>query len=221
MFQSFKEEIIDKIDKKDEKISQLEEEVNVLNRRLQNLEEKMDDQDAYERRDTLILSGKKIPATTPDENCPELVTKLINENLGVVLKTTEISVAHRLGSPSASQRPDRRRVIVKFCRRDVKTDILSSARRVKAADFYVNESLTPQRQNISFALRRMKTQCPNIISGTSTFDGSVFVWVKPPNPDAPGARDTRHKMNTFSRLQEFCKKAMPKPASYYLSTSND
>ena len=38
---------------------------------------------------------------------------------------------------------------------------------------------------------------PYIIPGTTAIDGSVYAWVKPPDPHAPGARDVLHKVNTL------------------------
>ena len=43
--------------------------------------------------------------------------------------------------------------------------MLAAARRVKPDGLFLNESLTPQRQSISFALRNAKRQHPDIVSG--------------------------------------------------------
>ena len=221
MFTVMKAEFIHECRERNEKLLELQNEVKYLNNKVTQLEDKIDDQEAYERRDTLIISGKKLPETVPNENCPELVRKILADNLGLTMSATEISVSHRLGSASNSQRPDRRKIIVKFCRRDMKIDVVSAARRVKPVDFYVNESLTPQRQSTMFALRNIKRKHPTIISGTTTIDGSVFAWVKPPNPHVPGARDVRHKVNTLQKLQVFCDNYLQKPASNFLQMTRN
>ena len=216
MHNDMKAELVDLCKCKDEKIYRLENQVKELNEKLTKLDDKIDEQEAYERRDSLIISGKKLPKVVPNENCPELVKKILAENLGLTMSPNEISVSHRLGPIPISQRPDQRKIIVKFCRRDAKMDVLAAARRVKPEDLYVNESLTPIRQNIMFALRRAKREHPNLISGTSTIEGSVYVWVKPPNPEAQGARAVRHKINSLAKLEDFCSSTLQKPAVHFL-----
>ena len=204
---------------KDEKISNLEKTVDELSAKVLKLEEGLDDQEAYERRDTLIISGKNVPTVSPNENCPALVQKVVADNLNLSISSSDISVSHRLGPPPRTQQPDRRRIIVKFCRREDKINILQAARRVKPTEVFINESLTPQRQTIMMALRRAKRQLPNLVSGTSTIEGSVYVWVPPPNPTAPGARDLRLKINSFTRFEDFCLRTLKTPAAQFLQSS--
>ena len=221
MLTEMKNEITDTCMKKDDQIECLENKVIALTNKVDLLDEKLDEQEAYERKDTIILSGKNIPPSSPNENCPTLVSSLLRDKLNLVMPASEISVCHRLGAVSNSQRPDRRSIIVKFCRRDAKMNVLRSARRVKAEDFYANESLTPVRQSIAFALRKAKYAHQSIISGSTTLDGSVYVWVKPPNPSAPGARDIRHKINTLKKLEFFCQNALQRPSSNFLQSSRN
>ena len=96
-------------------------------------------------------------------------------------------------------------------------DLLTAARRVKPQNLFLNESLTPQRQNISYGLRKAKRENPNIISGTSTFDGRVYVWVKPPNSDAPDSRDVKITLNSYVSFENFCSRWLKKPMDTYIS----
>ena len=66
-----------------------------------------------------------------------------------------------------------------FCKRSTKLDLLSSACRKKADNSFVNESSTPIAHIISYVLRKAKQQHPDNISGSTTFDGKNYVWVKP------------------------------------------
>ena len=52
--------LTDEIGKRDERIDQLEQEVNRLKVNMRRMEDSLDEADAYERRDTLILSGNWI-----------------------------------------------------------------------------------------------------------------------------------------------------------------
>ena len=212
-----KKSFLDFVQEYDEKLEGLRSEVSTLEKKVSTLEEKIDENEAYERRDTLILSGKSIPHGSPNENSLEVVRKVLNDHLQYVLSPTDVSTAHRLGKKPVSQRLDNRSIIIKFCRRDVKLDLLSAARRVKPQELFLNESLTPQRQNIAYALRKAKREFPNVVSGVSTLDGRVFAWIKAPNPDAPGARDSKMPINTYGKLQIFCDRSLNKPMSYFIT----
>ena len=216
LFEDMKAEFHNSSRIKDEAIEKLQEDNKALHARVEKLEEQLDDQSAYERRDTLIISGKSIPTATPNENVSEIVCKVAHDVLHHEISASDISVAHRIGPKPLSQRPDNRKIIVKLCRRDVKSTILGAARRMKSPDLFVNESLTPQRQTISFALRRAKKRFPSKISGTTTTDGRVFVYVKPMAPETSSARDTRLQINTFTQLENFCQRTFGLPMDQFI-----
>ena len=208
-----KSEFIDLCSEKDRKITDHELKIKCLEQKVSSLEDKIDEGDAYERRDTLIISGDKVPVFTIDENCSQKVIDTLRTHLNYVLPASEISVAHRIGPPPASQAADKRNFIIKLCKRSVKKDILTAARTMKVNNLYIQESLTPQRRTIAFVLRKAKRSFPLIISGTGSQDGSVIVWVKPPNPNAPGAKNSRVVINNVAKLQDFCTRTLGKAIS--------
>ena len=150
------------------------------------------------------------------ENCSAIVSGILKDKLNVNISLNDISVSHRLGRASGSQRPDRRSLIVKFCRRDMKTDVLRACKTVKPQGIFANESLTATRRSIHEVLRKAKKDCPKI-SGTTTIDGSVYAWIKPPIPGAAGARDTRVMINTMLKLRSFFEDTLERPLENYLT----
>ena len=184
-----------------------------LNERVNHMEELIDDDNAYSRRESLIFSGPAVLAEIGNnETCAPSVIKLLKTNLNVEINPSDISVSHRLGSRK-SQGPDKRSIIAKFCRRDLKRDILASARRVKPSNLFINESLTNVRQKISQALRIAKKQHPDVISGITSIEGRVFVWRK----GSEGGRDVRHCINTLARLEDFCMQNMRVSSTNFLA----
>ena len=163
-------------------------------------------------RDTLVISGNMIPVKQSTENTTDIACDLLKTHLNTIVHPQEISVSHRL----ATKRTERAPIIVKFCRRNLKHDIVMSARKNKPTNIYFNECLTPLQKTISYVLRRAKKDFPSIISGTTTFDGRNYVWVKPPNPNAPGAKDTRILISTHTKLEEFCTRTVNKPLNDYI-----
>ena len=218
MFAEIREEFITICKKSDSRIDLLEQENLELNRKIEKLENRIDENDAYERKDTVIISGNSIPPVDKAEHCASLTCKLIKDQLNYIVSPNDISVIHRLGEKKTTQGPDRRDIIVKFCRRNTKMDVLSAARRTKANNFFINESLTPVRQTIAFILRKAKREFPSIISGSSSLDGKNYVWINPPNPSAPGAKAVRHAVHTHDRLVNFCNKTLGKPLSHFIES---
>ena len=209
---TMKTEFLDLLTAQNTEISGLKSSVDSLQKRVLQLEDRIEDNESYERRDTLIVSGNKVPVKQSTENTTEVICNVLKNNLNIVVNPQEISVSHRLNTKKTERAP----IIVKFCRRNVKSDVLTSARRNKAENLFVNECLTPTQQTISYVLRRAKRDFPELISGSTTFDGKNFVWVKPPNPNAPGAKDLRLPISTRTKLEEFCSRTLKKPLSDYV-----
>ena len=193
-----------KMDAKDAKIEGLEATIVDLKRKVVALENKIDDTEAYERRDTLIFSGGDLPPVTEGENTAQIVTTIVKEKLKVVLDNSNISVSHRLGSKPANQAPDRRNIIVKLCRREVKSDLMRACKKMKPPNFFINESLTRVRSTTLYGLRQARKKYPNIIGGCGSFDGSVYAYIKPPNPDSPSAKNSKVLVNTKDKFNELC-----------------
>ena len=218
-FDKFKQEMTTAHLEKDKLIKNLHAEISSKKKTISQLEHKLDDQDQYVRRETLIFSGDSIPIVAGnDENCTLIICNLVNQKLsseGLNIEPKDLSIAHRLG-PKPTSRQDRRSIIAKFCRRSIKYQILKAARTKKVENFFVSESLTPPRQTITRVLRKTKRDYPDIVSGYSTNDGSISVWVKPPNPQAAGARNSRVTLNTLEKLEQFCQRNFSRPYSDFI-----
>ena len=219
-FEEFKNEMLTVTQAKDDVINRLQTENYSQKKAIALLESRLDDQDQYTRRESLVFSGESVPVWKQNEDCRAEICQLVNRKLGLaenkVISPADISVAHRLG-PKPSTLPDRRNIIARFCRRTTKYDLLDASRTKKPAALYMNESLTPTRQTICAAIRKAKKNFPDIISGYRTEDGSIYVWVKPPNPTASGARNSRVLINTLDKLDEFCRKNFDRPAIDFIN----
>ena len=213
MLEKSKEDFVKICQQKDATISQFQNQINGLKKKVEKLEEQVDENEAYERRDTLIFSGKKVPTENDSERCEQIVQKLLEDELNYKISPSDVSISHRIGPKKNSQQRSARSIIVKFCRRESKMDVISCARRAKPTDLYINESLIPQRQTVHFALRNARRKFPAKITGCSTIDGSVYAWIKPP---ASGARDVRVKINTIEKLEDFCQKELDTPLAEIL-----
>ena len=214
---TMKSEFSDLLSKKNETIQKLEEEVNKLNSKVEKLESLIDDGDAYERRDTVIISGSSIPPVSQGEICTNIARQLLQEKLNLVIPETDISTAHRLGKKTNTQSPDTRSIIVKFCRRDSKRRAIAASKHLRNPAIYINESLTPMRRTIFKTLRSMKRAHPDLVRGCTTYEGRVFAFTKSTVASAQN-RDKRHLINSYGDLIGFCREYVKKPLDLFLDT---
>ena len=112
---------------KEKKINKLEKTVNQLNAaKVLDMEDEMDSAAAYSRKESLIIAGS-IPEGHRNENCNEIVVNLLKNNINLHVDSRDISIAHCVGVRK-QQSSDRKNIIFKLCRRDLKHDILSACR---------------------------------------------------------------------------------------------
>ena len=213
--EKIKQEFLHQINEKNLLNDSLKKEVTKLNDKVNKLEEKVDETEAYERRDSLIFSGDAIPPFTVGENCSAIVCGLLSAKLKLNIRQTDISMSHRIGKKNTNQREDKRNIIVKLCRRDIKSDILSTCRNEKP-NMYVNKNLTPTRKTIMYVLRKAKKNVNSRVSGCYSAGGRVFAWIKPTGDAAEGRRVTRVPVNTHAALETLCCDVLREPLSNYL-----
>ena len=102
------EEFEKRLAAKDSIITTMKEEIATLRKKVLDLKEKIDDNEAYERRDTVIFSGIDIPTAQEAEDTVKVITTLVKDKIGVVMKKDDISVAQRLGPKRNAQGLDKR-----------------------------------------------------------------------------------------------------------------
>ena len=191
--EKLRKEFAVQLQEKTTQIHELNKEVTFHKEKINKLEEKIDDAEAYERKDALVFSGEGIPSVEPGENCTTVVCDLLSSQLKLKMNHSDISTSHRIGKKKANQEADRRDIIVKLCRRDIKNDIMSACRSIRPK-FYVNEILTPTHSTILYVLRQAKRR-KNRLVGCSSMGGRVFAWIK--SRDEPAGRDIRIPINSL------------------------
>lgn len=123
----------------------------------------------YSRRDNLRISGIEEDADETEEVLEAKVIELA-ENIGVKLKSEEISVAHRLGKPRDGGRP----LIVRFCQRKKRNEMMINKKKLKGRErkVYINEDLTSLRATMMSLVKEQET-----VKNVSTRDGSILAWL--------------------------------------------
>ena len=112
---------------------------------------------------------------------------------------------------------DKRQIFAKFCNHHDKKDVISATKPVKPVHLYFSENLTPQRPTLAYALRKARKEFPTVVAGKCTQNDANYVWLKPTNGRAPGARNTKHKVSSYTVLSAFCNKTQKKPVSHFVT----
>ena len=205
---------------RDDCIQTLTEEVSTLKEKIQKLENLVDDEDAFVRRESLILSGTAVPPATNGEICSNVAREVLKNKIKLELDPNEISVCHRLGPKPQAQGPDTRPLTVRFCRRDTKRRILFTKRDNADPRYtlHINESLTPKRRTIMYALRQIRKAHPNIVTGCNTLEGRCYAYTKlPGSRPNTRAQDRKHIINTQDALVDFCSQFVKQPLENFLN----
>ena len=205
------------IDERDQQIVQLKDEISVLKKDLTKFNEKFDDIETQERRNSVIVSGKSTPVCLSGENTKNVASDLLQNVLRTKIDPNDILSASRIGRTPASQQEDRRSFIIKFRHQELASDIVKSSRTIKPSGIFVSENLTPLRHSILRVLRNAKHTDPTLVSGCGSQKGRVYAWAKPPNPNeggpgtgSTGGRNVKYFVNNTDQLKRFCENTLNK-----------
>lgn len=180
-FKSCMDTLNNRIDKMDDRLTSLESnrsvltgEVSILLSRIQLLEEQVEDQAQYSRREDLLIHGS--PETKAWEtNSADIALKIFEEKLDIKLPPEAIQRAHRLGKPITSSltsdidKKKCRPIIVRFSSYGVRNTIYSSKKLLARSGLYITEHLTRNRMS----LFRKARACVSFKSVWS-MDGRIF-----------------------------------------------
>ena len=218
----------DLIQEKDAKIEQLETTNANLLELVSTLDDKIDAQNAYSRKDTVIISGA-LPQPVQNEASHIVVRDLLAQKFpSITIDEKDISVAHRL-------QPKRARadgtvpppnIVVKLVRRNLKIQLIKASRdqnKQAPSKIFINESLTPQRNAILQTLIKLKKE-HKVVKGVTSMQGDVFAYLEHPavaGGSAAGGshRDTRHCINTQAQLKKFCRDHLKKSLDELLESN--
>ena len=153
-------------------------EIAVLKTKIQTLADQRDMLENYTRRNTVVISGPALPKTTTNEDCYDIVTKLV-ESSGEKISRADIDICHRLPSRKTEDDKNKKPIIAKFVRRETKHRVLRACRAKKPKDIFFNESVSRTRGSILFILRKVKKEYPGKISSIKTEECNVKVFTPP------------------------------------------
>ena len=115
--------------------------VSKMNKRIEELENKIDRQEQYSRRNCILIHGI---AENKEENTDQQAIDFINENLDIKIDEIDIDRSHRIGRYDKTKKKARP-IIVKFARYNVRGRVFREKRKLKGTGKTITESLTTKR----------------------------------------------------------------------------
>jgi len=147
---------------------ELKEEINNLKNEKINLENLIEEQELYSRRNYLFIHGL---ASEENEDTDEKIIKFFSENLEINVTKNDIDRFHRLGKIPPTWK-NSGPIIVKLIRHNLKVKICSKRKFLKGTDMLVTESLTKRR---IAAIKKMKLLHANKkVASYWTVGGRIF-----------------------------------------------
>ena len=104
------------------------------------------------------------------EETGRVVRDFLYHKLGVNVRTSDISIAHRLQANERGNRP--RTVIVKFTRRTVKHEVLKNRKKLKGSPVTIAEDLSNTNMKLFHAMREL------VGNNAWTWEGKVLIKVE-------------------------------------------
>ena len=130
--------------KKNEKIKELEETIDILTEKNKSLTSDVDELEQYSRRNCLLLHGVQ---ENENKNTDDIVLKTMSEELNIEIKENDLVRTHRIGNRNRKDGQPRA-IIVKFTCCAIRNKIYSNQKKLKGKIFLITESLTSRRYNL-------------------------------------------------------------------------
>ena len=131
---------------------------------------RLEAQQMYSRRQTLLLTGQAVGPQTRGENLRRYVVNLLKEYLGITdLDPRDICACHRLRNPMV--------ILVRFVSLDDSERVYRARTKPKKKGLLIFESLTSERLATINVLRDLKKESDNPIVSYYTQSGRIFAKI--------------------------------------------
>ena len=148
-------------------LKDLKEKVLILSNEKKDLEQIIDRQEQYSRRNCILIYGVK---EEQNEDTDNVVVKLIKDNLEEDVDLTELDRSHRIGKKKSNGKA--RPIIVKFARYNVRRKVFYNKKKLKGKNISITESLTKYRMEKLQEARELYDR-----KNVWTYDGRIMFKV--------------------------------------------
>jgi hypothetical protein len=152
------------------KIKQLEELCNELQRKNKDFEWELESLEQFGRRNCLLIHGVAERSNELTEDTDAIAIDIVRNKLGLEIDRTQLDRLHRLWRRNISQtRPKPRPILLKFVSYNVRSEVFRRKRRLKGSGLGVTESLTRKRMELYSTVNNHSN-----VSSAWTLDGRII-----------------------------------------------
>ena len=159
-----------RVESVEENLCQLSEGQQDLQYDQANIMLRLESQQMYSRKQTLLLTGPAVepPTTTRGEDVRGTALRLLNRHLGITnLQPSDICACHRLKNPKV--------ILVRFAHLDHSERVYQARTKPKVRGLLVFESLTAERLSVINMIKALKDQGNQCVLSYYTQGGKIFV----------------------------------------------
>ena len=161
----------------DESLKERESEIEVLYRKINELELRVENQEQYSRRTSLRFHNIRVPLNNMGRimhpvDTDSIILDICKNNLSITdMKKEDIGRSHVIGKP----KDGKSQVIVRFLSYRVREKVYNSKKELKRHPdkIFITENLTQYRTNVVKALAELK--CSRKIHAYWTIDGRIYL----------------------------------------------
>lgn len=133
-------------------------------------EGRMNDLEQYSRINNLRIDGIAESSREQQSETEQKIVDTLNRYIpNLKLEIKDLEIGHRLGKPNSDGKP--RQIIVQFCSRRTKTEILRQRKMVRNTGIYIKEDLTRTNQYVLSCLRK---KLPDEVASAWSRNGILF-----------------------------------------------
>ena len=161
------------INSKMSQIHELDEHVKTLKKNIVDINEAIDEQEQYSRRNCLKFHG--VPETA-DENTDTVIIDLVKDKMGIELDPIDIDRSHRINQRTPRDSNGRyppKVIIVKFTRYNQRDKVYRARVKLRRTNIYVHEDLTAIRSRLLY-----KARIHDNVKKTWTLHGRITALVE-------------------------------------------
>ena len=161
-------ETVTRLEGVEDNLCQVTAEQLELQRDQADLAVRLEGQQMYSRKQTLLITGQAVELPTRGENVRQYVITLLKEHLGISnIEQRDICACHRLRNPKV--------ILVRFASLDDADRVYRARTKPKKRGLLVFESLTSERLATIAVLRDLKQAGDNPVLSYFTQGGKIFV----------------------------------------------
>ena len=155
------------------KQADLKENIGKMQKSLTNMQEAIEEQEQYSRRECLRFYG--VPESA-SEDTDDVIIAFVEKHLKVHLEKSDVARSHRITPRGGRKEDNPLPIIVRFTTYNIRRRVYEAKAKLKGSKVFIQEDLTSFRRELVSKARKMPT-----VRRVRTSDGRITAWKSMPD----------------------------------------